>query len=172
MSRNPFVVDVLSLRRRHGQRERLLTHGRLGGLVVTGAAVPDEADIRVDVILEAVDGGIVVKGEVQAPWVGECRRCLGRIDGALVAPLEEVFVAKPEEGDTWPIDHNHIDLEPVAREAAVLELPLALLCRPDCRGLCVSCGADLNEGPCRCAPETVATRWADLDVLRTDPPAG
>ena len=51
------------------------------------------------------------------------------------------------------------------RDAIVLELPMAPLCREDCRGLCPQCGADRNEAECGCvAPRD--PRWANLDVLR------
>lgn len=166
MSRAPFVVDVVSLRRHPGFRETLRTHGRLAGMRVTEAAVPDTADVTLDVVLEAVEGGVVVRGHVAAPWVGECRRCLAPLTGEAVAEVDEVFVADPEEGQTWPIERDRVDLEPLARQALVLELPLAPLCRPDCKGLCPRCGADLNLGPCGCAPSEADTRWAALDVLR------
>jgi uncharacterized protein len=141
-------------------------------MTVTGAAVPDDADVSVEMTLEAIEGGIVATGRAGAPWVGECRRCLRVLSGELVADVAEVFVPDPEEGETWPIDHNKIDLEPVVRQAVVLELPLAPLCRPDCLGLCVSCGADLNDGPCGCPPASEPGAWAALDALRPlDPPA-
>jgi uncharacterized protein len=55
-------------------------------------------------------------------------------------------------------------LRPLVRDALLLELPLAPLCREDCRGLCAHCGADLNDGPCDCAPPR-DPRWDALDVL-------
>ena len=58
-----------------------------------------------------------------------------------------------------------LDLAPLVRDALVLELPMAPLCRDDCAGLCPQCGANRNEGQCGCvAPRD--PRWANLDVLR------
>jgi uncharacterized protein len=170
MARPPFVVGVVALRRAIGRRESVVTHGRLPGMAVTGVAVPDQASVSVAVTLEAIEGGIVARGQVQAPWVGECRRCLTELSGEVVAEVDEVFVADPEEGVTWPIEHNQIDLEPMVRQAVVLELPLAPLCRADCAGLCPSCGKDLNLGPCACPAPPGHLAWAALDVLRSDPP--
>ena len=59
-----------------------------------------------------------------------------------------------------------MDLLPLARDAVLLNLPLAPVCRPDCAGLCPTCGADLNEGPCLCLPVSSNGRWAALDALR------
>jgi uncharacterized protein len=169
MPRSPFLVDVVSLRRHPGFRERLATHGRLAGLAVTEAWVPSGSEVALDVKLEAVDGGVVVRGRAWAPWEGTCRRCLAAIGGTADAEVDELFVPQPEEGETWPLVHDQLDLEPLAREAIVLELPLAPLCRPDCAGLCPTCGAELNAGTCGCAEPTADPRWAALDALRPEP---
>ena len=67
--------------------------------------------------------------------------------------------------ELYPIVDETIDLGLLARDAVVLELPMAPLCREDCAGLCVQCGANRNEGDCGCvAPRD--PRWANLDVLR------
>ena len=60
--------------------------------------------------------------------------------------------------DTYPLEGDQLDLRPLVRDALLLELPLAPLCREDCRGLCAECGADLNLGPCQCRPALDA-RW-------------
>ncbi len=62
----------------------------------------------------------------------------------------------PDE-DTYPLEGDHLDLRPLVRDALLLELPLAPLCQEDCRGLCPTCGADLNLGPCECRPAPDAT---------------
>jgi len=61
---------------------------------------------------------------------------------------------------------DRIDLAPLAREALLLELPLAPLCQAECAGLCPTCGADLNAGPCGCAGVVADARWLALDELR------
>jgi uncharacterized protein len=165
----PFVADVVALRRHHGHREHFGVRAPLPGMRVTESWVPDDAAAELDVTLEAVEGGIVVAGTVRAPWSGECRRCLGPVTGSVEVLVEEVFVREPEEGEAYPIEGDHIDLEPLARESIVLALPLAPLCRPDCRGLCPTCGADLNAGDCSCETEPIDVRWSALDALREKP---
>lgn len=168
MPRPPFLVDVTALRRRQGHRERVVTHGVVPGMTVTECMVPENAEVRVDVLLEAVDGGVLVGGEVRAPWAGACRRCLRGLQGEVVAQVEEVFAADAEEGEAYPLVRNQLDLEPLAREAVVLGLPLAPLCAEDCRGLCPVCGADKNELDCGHRSVASDSRWAALDALRRD----
>jgi uncharacterized protein len=167
--RSPFVVDVVALRRHQGYREDVTIHAPLPGMHMTESGVPDDASVDLDLVLEAVEGGIVASGTVHAPWVGECRRCLTSVAGEVETRVEELYVRDPEEGETYPIEGDHIDLEPLAREAIVLALPLAPLCRPDCLGLCPACGADRNAGDCGHSPQRGDPRWAALDALRDTP---
>jgi uncharacterized protein len=136
------------------------------------SSVPDGADASCDVVLESFEGGIDVRGTVQAPWEGVCRRCTCAVGGQLRSEVRERFVeqrsgdAEPQDEEAYPIVQDELDLWPMVRDALVLELPLAPLCRPDCRGLCPWCGADRNDTDCGCvAPRDL--RWANLDVLRS-----
>ena len=169
MARSPFIADIVALRRHQGHRESLAVRAPLPGLRVTGSEVPAGEPVELDLVLEAVEGGIVVAGRARAHWSGECRRCLQPVEGDLDADVEELFVTDSEEGETYPIAGDHIDLEPLARETLVLALPMAPLCRPDCAGLCPECGADRNRGPCGCDPVVGDPRWAALDALRPEP---
>jgi uncharacterized protein len=168
MTRPPFLVDVVALRRHQGRRETLQTRDHLDGLRVTGSEVLPTSDLTVEVTMEALEGAIAVRGVVSAPWVGECRRCLKPIRGELRAEVEELFVRDAEEGETYPIEGDQIDLTAMAREAVVLALPNAPLCRENCLGLCPDCGADLNDGPCACPAAPTDSRWSALDAMRPD----
>ncbi len=53
-----------------------------------------------------------------------------------------------EQIDAEPFDGKTIDLDPIVREQVLLALPVAVLCREDCKGLCTQCGQDLNEKDC------------------------
>jgi uncharacterized protein len=159
------VADLL---RRPGQRREEVVEAPLGDLVVLGTRVPEGSAVRLDLRLESLNEGIVAAGTATAPWEGTCRRCLRSVHAVLEASVMEVFEAEPTEGETQPLLGVEIDVEPVAREAVLLGLPLAPLCREDCAGLCSTCGADRNEAACGCAPEVVDLRWAALDELRFD----
>jgi uncharacterized protein len=70
--------------------------------------------------------------------------------------------ADPELG--YAMTADRLDLEPIAHDACILELPLAPLCRPDCLGLCPSCGVNRNHETCTCT-EKADPRWAALSGL-------
>ena len=164
----PLVVGVADLLRRSGSTRAEHLDAVLDGLQVSGSEVPAGEPVRVDVTLQSLNEGIVATGSVRARWTGECRRCLGPVERELEAEVMEVFEDEPVEGETRKLDHDRIDLEPVTREAVLLELPMAPLCRADCAGLCVECGADRNAGDCGHTGVVRDDRWAALDELTFD----
>jgi uncharacterized protein len=164
--RHQLVVPVADLLRRPGTAREEHREAVLDGLAVSGSTVPEGEPVVVDARLESVNQGVVVTGHVRAPWRGECRRCLRPVESELDATLLEVFEAKPSEGETRRLEGTTIDLEPVAREGVLLELPLAPLCTEACRGLCDQCGADRNEDPAHSHEDPNDPRWSALDALR------
>jgi uncharacterized protein len=125
-------------------------------------------DVTVDVELEALTDGITVRGEVRCPSSGVCRRCLAIVDRLVVAAVDELYQTEPTHDDAFPIEHDQLDLAPMARQLLLLELDDEPLCRPDCAGLCPVCGVDLNVEACDCDTSVRDERWAALDDLVLD----
>jgi uncharacterized protein len=161
----PFVVSIADLLHRPAMRRDETLSGPIEELVVTETVVPTGSTLTVAVRIEAVSDGVLVKGNAHVPWVSSCRRCLDPITGTTTSDFREMYSENPVEGDTYPIRHDAIDLELVAREAILLDLPLAPLCREECAGLCVTCGSNLNDGACSCPAVVTDVRWAGLSGL-------
>ncbi len=159
----------MELRRRPGTQRHVEVATPLPGLAVTSARVPDDADLVLDVILESIDGAVTATGTVEVPWTAECRRCLDEVGGMLTVEVREVFEVRPTDGETYPIDGDDVDLEPVVRDAALLHLPMAPLCRADCAGPAPEAFPALVESDEDVAVEPpIDPRWAALDQLRLD----
>jgi uncharacterized protein len=175
MSTSRWLVPVTTLRRSTGVRRHELRSGRVGELRVAASVVPADAEVTADALLDSIDGGIEVTATLSAPWRGECRRCLKPVEGSLRCQVREVYRQRgvqegpDDDGDTYELQPEHLDLEPLVRDALLLELPLAPLCQEDCLGLCPTCGADRNEGPCECPSPPADPRWAALNVLLEGP---
>lgn len=179
MARRPLRVGVTELLRHPGTRldvQRVVPAADLGELVVGASRVDPDADVAVDLVLESQPGTVVASGEVAAVWNGECRRCLEPVAGEVLAEVREVFgdesEGDPDEGDFYPLDVDQVDLEPLARDAILLNLPVAPLCGPDCRGPVPdafvdagTAGGDDVDGEGE-APRD--PRWAALDALDFD----
>jgi uncharacterized protein len=164
----PFVVQVAGVRKVAGTTRHETRSGVIDGLGAVGVVVPDEARIGLDVELCSYPGGITVTGTVSAPWQGECRRCGGPVTGEVAAQVRERYApAGGTDGDedAYLLVGDELDLEPLARDAVLLDLPLAPLCSEECLGLCPQCGANWNLGACGC-PLVADPRWSALDVLR------
>lgn len=163
---HPFIVNTGAIRGRVGNREEVVRSCLLDELRGSGSAVPDGCEVSFTGHIETIDGGVVTEGVVRTSWAGECRRCLGRAEGPIEVSVREVFEQNPTEGETYLLERDHIDLEPLVREAVMLELPIAPLCKDDCAGLCPQCGINLNESSCDCAKDVIDPRWAALDELK------
>ncbi len=132
--------------------------------------MPPGSDVTVDVLLESVHGGILVTGEVDADWSGQCRRCLEPVSGELAVEVRELFEEGGDYERSYPLRGDQLDLEPMARDAIVLELPLAPLCQEGCKGLCPTCGVNRNRERCECGDTAPRDpRWAGLDAVVAPP---
>jgi uncharacterized protein len=135
-----------------------------------------EGPVVLDLHLDAVVEGILVRGTLGFRVALPCARCLEPQELAFEVDVAELFVdptkrdARDEEDPGYELvdDLTAIDLTTLVRDALLIDLPVRVLCREDCQGLCPVCGADRNQTDCghRPAPER-DPRWdalADLDL--------
>ena len=119
-----------------------------------------------------------VSGRITADAEIDCTRCLKPVEQSLAIDFSVSFVTPEhfavdkekevptEDLDTDVIDTDALDLKDVIREQILLNLPAQLFCRPDCKGLCAECGADLNLIDCDCDSDRIDPRWAALKNLK------
>ena len=120
---------------------------------------------------------VVVKGTLDTVLRAQCSRCLESFDFSVQG--EDVFVVftpetsgeRPDELEAESLNQEfysgkEIDLWPVIVEHLILALPIKSLCREDCRGICPTCGANLNSETCGCAPKNGHPGLAGLKALR------
>jgi uncharacterized protein len=184
--RSGLVLDAHELGRRAGAmkvvRASVEAPADLGISVI---GVPLGSPIELDLRLESVVEGVLVSGSATVEVRGECVRCLGEISDELEVDIQELYVypgVEPDDDLASRLEGDLIDLEPLLRDEVVLDLPFQPLCRDDCLGLCVECGANLNENPDHRHAARLDPRWDALrglegrdgesyDVLQTAPRA-
>jgi uncharacterized protein len=123
--------------------------------------------------------GILVRGRLETALAERCSRCLRPAVAPLLLEIEEEALpsidvetglpvdARDERDVLFLTDHHELDLEPAVRDAISLAEPIAPLCRPDCPGLCETCGADLATEPGHAHPDDeVDPRLAAMASLR------
>lgn len=124
---------------------------------------------------------LLVKGKVNTEIKLECGRCLNNFTMPVEANVEEEFriekggdaiqALSMDEEDTSAnlIINNILDLQDVIRQNLLLVLPIQPLCKPDCKGLCPTCGKNLNVRKCTCPPAEPESPFHVLaDLLEED----
>lgn len=119
-------------------------------------------------------GEIRIKGHLKAEFGGACDRCLEpasfRIDSdfdlfyrpANTGPdAEEMEIASGEE-EIGFYEGDGLELEDVLREFVLLAMPMQMVCKPDCKGICPACGQNRNQAACSCAVKLSDDRWKAL----------
>ena len=171
-ARSGLVLDTHDLGRRAGSMRTVKTVVEAPadlGIAVIG--VPAGSPVDLDLRLESVVEGVLVTGTAVVQLNGECVRCLGQIADESEVDIQELFAYSESDASEEEASRLHgdlIDLEPVLRDQVVLELPFQPVCAPDCAGLCVVCGTDLNSQPGHSHSDGIDPRWAKLAGLAAD----
>ena len=152
-------------------------HYRLSDTIDGVGEGEGDCPVQGELELMRTNRSILVSGILETRVKAICSRCLSMFEQPLNFNLEEEYFSKvdvnsgrplplPEEPGALLIDEHHIlDLSEAVRQHILLALPMKLLCRPDCAGLCPHCGHNLNEGRCHCPPQSPDQRWSDLLAL-------
>jgi len=117
-------------------------------------------------------GRYYFSGHLEGEAAAQCRRCLTDVSVSVAEDVQLLFVESDTEGaddpDVYVVDARayELDMRPALREQWLLAVPAFVLCRDDCKGLCPTCGADLNAGACDCVPVT-DSRWDALRNVRS-----
>ena len=166
-----------------GQEAALETQGRLivdvarldkGGEWFRGETAPDLLELGESEFVTPVGGmeyalnaeligsELLVRGEVRQRLTCVCSRCAENFDTEVA---DTGFIQSIEINATT----DFVDLTEEVREAIILALPGYPVCREACQGLCMTCGANLNKGACRCRENGNDDRWAALGEWEIEP---
>ena len=104
-------------------------------------------------------------GEGKATLEIPCGRCLRPVSTEVLFSLDRSFdlqTGLDPDGDAVDfLQEGVLDTDRLIHEEIVMNLPIRVLCREDCRGICERCGANLNDGSCGCEKQEAPTRMAD-----------
>jgi uncharacterized protein len=172
MTAHVDILDLASLHLSSGEGRRLTLGLSLDALELGGERYlvrPAVIESRLDVA-RTTGSGYALRLRFDAALDGPCMRCLEPAAPSFGVDAREI--SQPvggEELDSPYVEGGVLALRDWARDALVLALPPALLCRPDCAGLCPVCGIDLNAaGPDHHHESEPDPRWAKLAELRFD----
>lgn len=140
--------------------------------LVFGSCCPAKDPVRASGVVRNEAGVLIMEGTVETRLYGLCDRCARSFERDFRVPLQAVLVDSLEDEeneDEWvfQMEGDSADLDDIVTTNFVLNMDSKLLCKPDCKGLCCRCGANLNDGPCKCQPE-IDPRFAALQQLLKD----
>lgn len=160
-----FPRDVIDLGEEAGQRTPLKASGR--------AELVEEHHGKHKIIKD-----IRLRGRLSAELELPCARCLEPVEQSVAREFELLYrplgadAGRDElsvtdaEAEIGYYQGEGILLEDVLREQVLLALPLKIICREDCKGLCPHCGRNLNQEQCSCAAAVEDPRWGALKDIR------
>lgn len=163
---HPLRVNAAELLRRPGSEKDVALEVSVADLGIHDERLRGDDVVKVALHLESLTDGIVVRGVVEAPWHGTCRRCATAATGLVHADVHELYQHVVTDPDAFELVGDQLDLAPMVGEVIVLDAPASPLCRPDCRGLCPTCGIDRNTESCTCSTDVTDPRWGALDQLK------
>ena len=116
---------------------------------------------------------ILIQGEVTTTVELDCSRCGEKVPLPVRTAFEESYANQSlsveiDEESSYVFQGDEIDIFPQVVQAILLELPMKIVCRESCRGLCPECGVNLNENQCRCAGTAIDPRLMALQKLLDD----
>lgn len=162
--------DVSQFKRTPGAREHQEMEFEPGTVMVAGESLTFNGPVQVHLTITNVGHSLSVEGTVKACVELNCNLCLEQFLCQLEYPFSEHYYqrldgSKPPDEEWIAYSGDVLDFAPEVIKSAFLALPMRSLCRDDCKGLCPSCGVNINQHQCDCKVEVKDLRLAKLQEL-------
>lgn len=138
-----------------GGRQTMVVNQRVALEPFEGVTFPDPAQVRL--AMHAVGKVLEIDGTIDVEARGDCNRCLENVVLQMHVDVEERL--EPTGSDRRdPFDENNVlsgerlDVADLVTQLVCSAMPMGILCRVECRGLCTVCGENRNAGACNCGP--------------------
>ena len=162
-----MVLDLRSLFVNDGQSRPLDCRFDLSEVEFFGQ-YPLKSPVSVKGSVFSRAGIVTLSVQCDCEYTAPCDRCGNTAVKHYLVPIERVLVAElenDEDDEMILLQDYKLDLDELVFTEVVVNLPYKHLCKEDCKGLCQSCGKNLNDGPCGCATKTGDPRLAALSKL-------
>lgn len=157
-----MIIDVSGILKEFGGRVNIDSE-----LDINDGSVVFDGPVKIKGCIYNNGQSLTFKADCALTLKTQCARCLRDIDADVEFEIDEILVQ--DDGETVTDDEDVIlfegytvEIDDIVLNSFLLNTSMKYLCREDCKGLCVNCGADLNEGDCGCNHNIVDPRWSGL----------
>ena len=121
--------------------------------------------VKVKGTVTNVKGSFEVCAKCEAAVLMACSRCLEPVKVKAQFDLDELFSNTGNEEEAETFEAESLDLTSAIKRNLLLNLPMKVICKEDCKGLCPICGSNLNQGQCGCKTDNIDPRFERLRSL-------
>ncbi|OPY59396.1 MAG: hypothetical protein A4E55_00233 [Pelotomaculum sp. PtaU1.Bin035] len=160
-------LNVEMLKRVQGDPCRFDFLAELPPFELQGKNLSFPGPVKASLVVNSTGSALAVEGEVSGKLSLTCDRCLEHFDYSFEVPIKENYTRSTEGGGDEVVSFagDILDITPEVIKSIILSLPMKAICREDCRGLCPSCGCNLNKDRCDCGKEDTDLRLSVLKDL-------
>ena len=159
-----MVLDVSQLIQNDGAVKELELSISLDNMFFNGLDIVFTTPFKLKGTVKNIAGTLYLELDANVSFETQCARCLDTVSENLSFEIYEVFskTESQNDDDVTVLESGNIDLDEVVEKAFVGVLPISYLCSDDCKGLCSSCGCNLNRKTCSCDNDNTDPRLAVL----------
>ena len=145
-------VNVSDIIKTEGAGIDVVYHGDLPELQEFDTSVEFKPSFDFTGRIVNLGGLLKLSGDLHFEYSANCLRCLKRVDAVSDIAIEESFVevSKSDDLEAYTFEGNVVDIDKPLMDNIVLALPMKIICSEDCKGLCKTCGNNLNIKNCNC----------------------
>lgn len=162
-----MILDLKNIAGAYGESLPFAYEADLSEMEMNGE-YPFKTPVTIEGVVKNRLGVLELHGTARALYETQCARCLAPVKVDLFAECDSILshdAPAEDRDDIYLLEGDFVDLDDLIIPALLMEVNMAYLCKPDCKGLCPKCGADLNQGECGCQTHEVDERLAILKTL-------
>lgn len=163
-----MIIDLKRFFQSDGLSETLPYEIDLSGMEL-GGVKPFCAPVKAVVRFSAFGGSVDMRAETAYTLTMPCDRCFETVSRTYTPSFSHTLVrelsSEEDGGELILVEDGRLDIGRLLREDILLDMPVKFLCSEGCKGICPTCGKNLNEGSCSCANREIDPRLAVLQEL-------
>ncbi len=159
-----MIIDLSEKNDKSYDKENVNIEFNKDSFSYSGEIIKYSKPIKFDGFLRRKKGVFELLGDVRTELFLNCSRCMKVFPYEVNIHIEEEL-SNTEDCEIISINTDNIDVYEIIENSIILELPVTRLCKDDCKGLCQTCGKDLNLGQCSCSDFHVDPRLEKLSQM-------